>query len=47
MTAVSAQLALALEVRRARGRADFIVAPCNAAAVAWIVLSPFPVHPPS
>jgi len=35
MTAVSAQLALALEVRRARGRANFIVAPCNAAAVAW------------
>ncbi|HLB07749.1 MAG TPA: DNA replication protein [Alphaproteobacteria bacterium] len=45
MTAVSAQLALALEVRRARGRADFIVAPCNAAAVAWIDRWPdWPAH---
>lgn len=30
------QLPLALELRPALGRDDFLVAPCNAAAVAWI-----------
>lgn len=36
MSAVVRQLPLALEPRPALGREDFLVAPCNAVAVAWI-----------
>ena len=34
--AESEQLLLALPFREADGRDDFLVAPCNAAAVAWV-----------
>lgn len=36
MTGAPSQVPLPLEFRPARGRADFLVAPCNRAAVAWL-----------